>query len=121
MQAADRLRRGSAYITDLTTPTASVFTDELGVRQTPKSATNAIARLAKKAGISTTALHSLRHTAATFLNDSGVNPATGAKILGHANPTTALNIYSHVGDGDERRAISALSSRLAQAKATARG
>jgi integrase len=62
-QAAERLLLGETYTVDATSP---VFTDELGRRLTPKAATNAFARLAKKAGVTTTSLHSARHTMATI-------------------------------------------------------
>ena len=101
---------------DLTSPAAPVFTDELGERQTPKSATNAVARLAKGAVVATTSLHALRHTAATLMVGDGVSPVTAACILGHANTSVLLDLYSHVVEGDERSAINALSGRLARAR-----
>lgn len=109
MQAADCLRLGSAYIVG---PALAVFTDELGVRQSPKSATNAVARIAESAGVSTTSLHALRHTAATLLIGSGVDVRTAASILGHANASVTLGVYSHVVAGAERIAIERLGERL---------
>ncbi len=120
MQAADRLRLGGAYVTDLASAGAPVFTDELGERQTPKSATNAIARLANVAGVPTTSLHALRHTAATLLIGSGVDVRIAASILGHANASVTLGVYSHVVAGAERSAIDLLGSRLERAPATDR-
>ncbi len=54
MQASDRLRAGNRYRLD---PLGPAFTDELGERLTPKAATDAFARLAKTAKVSTTSLH----------------------------------------------------------------
>ena len=54
MQASDRLRAGNRYRLD---PLGPVFTGELGERLTPKAATNALARLANTAKVSTTTLH----------------------------------------------------------------
>lgn len=61
--------------------------------------TNAFARLAKKAGIGTTSLHSTRHTAATHLIAGGIDVTTTAAILGHSTPTVTVSIYSHVVEG----------------------
>lgn len=41
-------------------------------------------------------LHALRHTFATMLLESGIQPKIAQEILGHSNVTTTLNIYSHV-------------------------
>jgi integrase len=112
-QKEDRLRAGAVYQPD---PADPVFTDELGVRLSPKAATNAYARLAKRAGISTTRLYDLRHTAATHLIAGGVDVRTAASVLGHANASVTLSVYSHVIDGAERAAIDELSDRLDRAE-----
>jgi integrase len=111
-QAADKLRAGEAYYND---PTRPIFTDELGKRLSPKAATNAFARLAKKAGISTTSLHSTRHTTATALVRAGVDLRTVSSIMGHSNASVTLAIYSHVVEGAERAAVALLESRLKRA------
>lgn len=117
LQAADRLAIGSAYVVE---PSAPVFTSEIGERLTPKSATNAFARLAKLAKVSTTSLHALRHTAASFIIGSGIDARTAATILGHANPSVTLNTYSHTLKGAEAAAIDVLAERLERAVAIPR-
>jgi integrase len=111
IQTADRLANGDIYQVD---PRAPVFTDEIGVQLTPKAATNGFARLARKAGISTTSLHSTRHTAATHLIAGGIDVTTAAAILGHSTPTVTLSIYSHVVEGNESAAMDVLGERLEQ-------
>ena len=108
-QAADKLLAGPGYALDLTQP---IFTDELGGRVSPKAATNAFARLAKKAGLSTTSLHSTRHTTATMLVRAGVDLRTVSSILGHSNTSVTLGIYSHVVEGAERAAVSVLEEHM---------
>ena len=111
VQNADRLANGDIYQVD---PRRPIFTDEIGVQLSPKAATNAFARLARKAGIGTTALHSTRHTAATHLIAGGIDVTTTAAILGHSTPTVTLSIYSHVVEGNESAAMDVLGDRLEQ-------
>ncbi len=109
LQNEHRLADGDFYQAD---PRRPVFTDEIGVQLTPKAATNAFARLARKAGIGTTSLHSTRHTAATHLIAGGIDVTTTAAILGHSTPTVTLSIYSHVVEGNESAAMDVLGERL---------
>jgi len=111
-QAADKLLAGEGYRVDLTLP---IFTDELGMRLSPKAATNAFARLARKAGLSTTSLHSTRHTTATTLVRAGIDLRTVSSIMGHSNASVTLGIYSHVVAGAERAAVDVLEGRLERA------
>ncbi len=116
MQAEERLRAGSAYERG-----EGVFADELGRRISPMSATNAFARLAKKAGIKTTRLHDARHSAATALLTAGVDVRTVGGILGHAAASTTLNIYGHLIEGGQRRGLDALGATLERAAGTKKG
>lgn len=49
----------------------------------------------KKAGIAQKTFHELRHTFATRAVESNSNVKAVSSILGHANITTTLNIYTH--------------------------
>jgi integrase len=109
LQKADRLRAGARYCVD---PLGPVFTDEFGARLSPKAATNAFARLAKTAKVSTTSLHATRHTAATNLIAGGVDVTTAASLLGHVNANVTLSLYSHVVEGADRAAVDVLAERL---------
>lgn len=51
---------------------------------------------AKELKIEGVTFHGLRHTAATYLITSGVDIITAAGILGHAKPSTTMNIYGHL-------------------------
>lgn len=110
-QAAEKLAAGGAY-----TDEGIIFADEIGRLLTPMTATCAFERLARKAGISTTRLHDTRHTAASALLNSGVDISTVSAILGHANGSTTLNIYSHVMPKAQHTAVNLLGDHLEQAR-----
>jgi hypothetical protein len=82
------------------------------------AATNGFARLACKAGISTTRLHDTRHTAATTMLSNGVDPTTAAAILGHSSPTVTLQVYSHAVPGLQQGAIDRLGEHIEMLAAT---
>ena len=47
-------------------------------------------------------VHSLRHTNASLLIAGGTDVTTVAGLLGHAQPSTTLDIYSHTFDKNKR-------------------
>ncbi len=108
LQAKERLAAGGAY----QNADDAIFTDESGQRVTPMAATCAFDRLARKAAISTTRLHDLRHTAATTLLLAGVDIRTTAGVLGHASPTITLSTYAHLMPEAQRDAVDRLGERL---------
>jgi integrase len=52
--------------------------------------------LLKRAGLPEIRFHDLRHTCATLLLRQGVNPKFVQELLGHADISLTLNVYSHV-------------------------
>uniref|UniRef100_E6PBZ2 Site-specific integrase n=1 Tax=mine drainage metagenome TaxID=410659 RepID=E6PBZ2_9ZZZZ len=110
MQAQERLRAPAGLYTD----NGAVFTNELGGRVTPMSATKAFARLARAAGISTMRLHDTRHTAASHLIAEGSDAVTVAGVLGHESATITLSIYSHAFDDAKHEATDRLGARMAR-------
>ncbi len=50
----------------------------------------------KAAGITDANFHSLRHTFATRAIENGMDILVLSRILGHAKPSTTLNMYGHV-------------------------
>jgi site-specific recombinase XerD len=55
-------------------------------------------------------VHALRHTFATNFVRANNNYAVGAKLMGHANISTFLNLYVHSGEDMEADAIGAMAS-----------
>jgi integrase len=66
----------------------------------------------KKAGLPPITYHQLRHGAASFLLSQRVPIPVVSRYLGHANPSITLSVYSHMIDGDEGIAGSAIDSIL---------
>lgn len=108
LQARERLASGGSYVNS----DGAIFADELGRRVTPMAASCAFERIARKAAISTTRLHDLRHTAATTLLLAGVDIRTAAGVLGHASPTVTLSTYAHLMPEAQRKAVDLLGERL---------
>ncbi len=57
-------------------------------------------------------VHSLRHTNASLLIAGGTDVTTVAGLLGHAQPSTTLDIYSHAFDKNKKAASQALQEGL---------
>ena len=57
-------------------------------------------------------VHSLRHTNASLLIAGGADVTTVASLLGHSQPSTTLDIYSHAFDKNKKAASQALQSGL---------
>ena len=65
-------------------------------------------KFAKKNGISGVTFHGLRHTAASYMIKNNVPITTVSGVLGHANTSTTLNIYSHMLEDTKKEAINSL-------------
>jgi integrase len=74
----------------------------------PDSTSRAFRKLCQQAGITGIRLHDLRHYVATRLLAAGVDVRTVAGRLGHRNPSTTLNVYSHFVPETDQRAAEAL-------------
>ena len=59
-----------------------------------------IARGARRAGLSGVGFHTLRHTCASLLVESGLSVLRLQRWMGHHSPAFALETYGHLIDGD---------------------
>lgn len=84
----------------------------------PDATTRDFRVLCDKAGVSGVRLHDLRHYVATRLLASGIDVRTVAGRLGHRNPATTLNVYSHFVPEADQEAANALGKLFGEAMHT---
>ena len=91
-QLEERMKRG-----DLWQDHGLVFPSTVGTPLLGGNLNRAFKVMLKRAGLpETTRFHDLRHTCATLLLRQGVNPKFVQELLGHADISLTLNVYSHV-------------------------
>ena len=90
-QAAAQLAAGEAW-----RETGAVFTLGDGGLIHPDNATKATIRLTERALGRRLSPHSLRHSAATFMAMAGVPVKAAQEMLGHADPSITMSVYTHV-------------------------
>lgn len=86
------------------------FKTEIGNILDPRNVRRAYQRMLNRADLPERKFHALRHTYATRLMELGESPKVVQKLLGHANITITLNIYSHVTDEKKEGAAEKLNS-----------
>lgn len=80
---------------------------------TPSTFTWRFKLILKKHGLPTALnVHSLRHTNASLLIAGGADVATVAGLLGHSQPSTTLDIYTHAFDKNKKAASQVLQEGL---------
>jgi integrase len=108
-QVEERLKSGPAWDGTLDL----VFANEIGRPIEPQ---NLVRRsfypLLQRAALPRIRFHDLRHTAATLLLSSGINPKIVSEMLGHASITITLGIYSHVLPEMQAQAAAAMDAAL---------
>jgi integrase len=94
-----------------------VFADKHGRPPDLNRLSKTFAKLARLAGISGATLHSCRHFTATLAISEGSDVRSVAAIMGHAQPSTTLNVYGHVVPGAKNATVQRVGDALAQAQA----
>jgi len=112
-------RQECAYITETYDQRQLTADDFLFRRQgaqlpmTPTTFTYRFKLILKKNGLPQELnVHSLRHTAASLMIAGGTDVATVAGILGHSQPSTTLDIYTHAFDKNKKAASAGLQEML---------
>lgn len=91
-----------------------IFCQPDGKFYEPDLVSQVVIRRMRKAGISGTSFHTLRHTHASILLSRGVPlPAVSAR-LGHADPNVTARIYSHALPADDQRAADVWESVISE-------
>lgn len=89
-----------------------VFTREDGSHIYPDGWTGTFERHVRDAGLPRIRLHDLRHTHATLMLASGVNPKIVSERLGHHSTAFTLDTYVHVIPGLQRQAAQQVADGL---------
>ena len=112
-------RRECEYITEnydqreLTTDDFVFRRQGAPLPMTPNTFTYCFKLILKKNGLPEYLnVHSLRHTAASLMIAGGTDAATVAGILGHSQPSTTLDIYTHAFDKNKKAASAKLQAGL---------
>lgn len=92
--------------------TGYVFTAHDGQYIHPDTYTNWLRKFAQKHGLKPVHPHAFRHTQASLLYYSGVDPVTISYRLGHSRVSTTQDIYSHVLDFADEKASEAIANLL---------
>lgn len=80
---------------DLWTETGMVFTQNNGKLMYEYTPSQWFTKFRRKHGIPDVPFHGLRHTNASLLIGEGIDVRTVSGRLGHARPTTTMDIYAH--------------------------
>lgn len=75
----------------------------------------ALAKYCRLLGFETTA-HCLRHTYCTILFEAGVDVLTAKELMGHADISTTMKIYTHLRDRQKASSITRLDAYLSTAE-----
>jgi integrase len=89
-----------------------VFTTEIGTPLEPRNVLRRFEVLAERAGLKGVHLHTLRHSAASFLLAAGTHTKVVQEHLGYSSYAITADIYSHVGPTLKREAADRLDQAL---------
>jgi integrase len=86
--------------------------DGLGTPLEPRNVLRRFEQLATRAGLHGVHLHTLRHSAASFLLAAGTHTKVVQERLGHSSYAITADIYSHVAPAQQREAAQRLDEAL---------
>ena len=106
-QAIERRAAGDAWVEQ-----DFVFTTEIGTPLEPRNVLRRFDTITRRAGLPGVHLHTLRHSAASFLLAAGVHTKVVQEHLGHSSYAITADIYSHVAPQQSREAADHLDRAL---------
>jgi len=109
-QLEERMAMGAAWDGDAWG--ALVFSNEVGQPLTSFHVSRRFRKLLQLAGLPAMRYHDLRHGAASLMAAQGVSARVAMEILGHAQISTTMNIYTHIAPELQKDAAERLSSAL---------
>lgn len=95
----------------LKSPNTYVLSNKFGAKIDYRGYQMSFTRILRKLKIKHYGFHSLRHTFATRLLESGVDIKTISELMGHSSPTITLNRYVHTNLGNKRKAMQKLTKK----------
>lgn len=93
-----------------------VFTAPNGQPVFPTSLSGWLKSFSKRHGLPHINPHSFRHTAASIMISEGIDVVTVSKMLGHANTSITMDVYSHAIEEAERRASECIADVMLRRK-----
>ena len=99
-------------LANLWKPSDRLFTTWDGEPMNPDTVTDWFGKFIKRNNLPHVTFHGLRHTNVSLLIADGVDVRTIASRVGHANPTTTLNLYSHMLRKSDQIAADSLEKRI---------
>ncbi|WP_048690181.1 site-specific integrase [Streptococcus sp. 400_SSPC] len=82
-----------------------IFTNSTGTVYVPTEIGKILRRLIKRNNLKPISPHGLRHTHASLLFESGIQPKEISDRLGHNNIRTTLDLYTHINDNQRSNAV----------------
>jgi len=107
VQLEERMAWGPAW-----SDTGHVFTREDGTPWHPDRISKMFTRLVSETGLPQIPVHSLRHTSASLALANGVPLKVVQERLGHSSIAITADVYSHVTEGMDREAASAIANAM---------
>ena len=89
-----------------------MFASEIGTPLEPRNVLRRFDVLATRAGLTGVHLHTLRHSAASFLLAAGTHTKVVQEHLGHSSYAITADIYSHVAPAQAREAADRMDEAL---------
>jgi len=109
---ADKRDQEREHAGNLWTDTGFVFTTETGQPVDPRNVFRTMQAAAKKAKLTGIGIHTLRHSVATGMMDSGANVKVVSGLLGHSSAEITLDTYTHETPEAQRRAVESWAAKI---------